>query len=53
MKLIVTLVRALICIDKSIKRYTGLETPLYKWWWKNNVEYTQRALNRLNGNNIF
>lgn len=40
-------VRSWLYFDKQvIKRYIGVETPLYKIWWKNNVRLTQRRLNR-------
>lgn len=33
-------------LAKSIKRNTGLETPLYKLWWDWNSENIQKKLDK-------
>lgn len=39
----------MLCFDRYIlKRYLGIETPLYKAWWRRRSEYFQRRLNKLN-----
>lgn len=40
---------------KVVKRYTGIETPVYKLWWKHNVKNIQNQINnqiniKTNGN---
>lgn len=31
-------------ISKILKRYTGIETPIYKVWWESHVNMIQRKL---------
>lgn len=39
-------VRGMLKFDKQvIKRYMGVETPLYKAWWACHVSYMQQKLN--------
>lgn len=39
-------VRAIAWFDrKVVKRYLGLETPMYKLWWKCNMENLQNKIN--------
>ncbi len=34
-----------LAIDRNLwKKYFGIETPLYKRWWKQHVIKTQRAI---------
>lgn len=41
-----TIVRALIAFDRRIvKAYTGIETPLYKFWWSRRARATQQHIN--------
>ena len=36
------LIRSIAWFDrKVVKRYLGFETPIYKIWWKSNVERLQ------------
>lgn len=35
---------------KVIKRYLNLETPIYKWWWKNHVVCMQKKLDETRKN---
>lgn len=38
--------RAMLWFDKRvIKRYLGVETPLYRAWWRRHSADTQRRLN--------
>lgn len=37
--------KALLWLSRRVwKRYLGIETPLYKWWWKRHSEYMQQKL---------
>lgn len=39
-------VRTMLAFDRKVlKRFLNLETPLYKIWWSNHVEYIQKKLN--------
>jgi len=37
--------KTLLWLSRRVwKRYLGIETPLYKWWWKRHCEYMQQKL---------
>lgn len=41
-------VRTMLAFDRKVlKRFLNLETPLYKLWWSNHVEYIQKKLNEV------
>ena len=41
------IVRSILKFDRYVlKRYLNIETPLYKLWWSNNVEYIQKKLDK-------
>lgn len=43
---LVKIMRGITWFDrKVIKRYLGIETPIYKLWWKCNVENLQNQIN--------
>lgn len=40
------LIRSIAWFDrKVVKRYLGFETPIYKFWWKCNMENLQNKIN--------
>jgi hypothetical protein len=42
-----TVVRSTLKFDRYVvKKYVGIETPLYKLWWAYNVQHTQKLINR-------
>lgn len=44
-------VRTLVKLDRFVvKRYLGIETPLYKLWWANHSEAIQRKLDKIKRN---
>lgn len=49
-KCIVFTVRFILKFDKKVlKRYFNVETPLYKYWWREHSKCIQRKLDRLHG----
>lgn len=39
------IIQAILRFDRRVlKRFLNIETPLYKFWWKNHVEYIQKKL---------
>lgn len=42
------IIRAMLAFDrKVVKRFLNIETPLYKLWWSNHVEYIQNKLDEV------
>lgn len=47
------IVRGLLWIAKNIwKRYFGIETPVYKMWWKAHSQSMQKKLDRAHKINV-
>lgn len=46
-KFIGFMLRSILKFDKKVlKRYFNIETPLYKWWWKEHSASIQRKLDK-------
>ncbi len=38
--------KVLLRLSQWMKKYLGIETPIYKWWWKEYSRRTQWKLDR-------
>lgn len=49
-----SIVRFMLRVDRYvIKRYLGIETPLYKAWWANHSQCIQKQLDKLHNTNYY